>query len=259
MYFCENRSIIMVIILPWNRLWLNHPFCSAARNSPACKGKSLRCLRKCRLSYIDTSPPLSARRHLTAALWGPSRLHLGCQTHPHQTWCAPRHLGVVGRLFSAPNSKLFAGNYGCNRRSVIWAHGTPRAAPGTECEAVRCGRAGCVAVEGEGRLRREFEVKRQKTSTSSVSVREPPSPAQAGLFFGALLTPRGDFFAFKGATCLSTGSSTVTAIKSQSLSSLGLRPFTPVCVLPLPTQMKASLPKAMSLIASGKESEEVIG
>ncbi len=26
----------------------------------------------------------------------------------------------------------------------------PRAAPGTECEAVRCGRAGCVAVEGEG-------------------------------------------------------------------------------------------------------------
>jgi hypothetical protein len=32
----------------------------------------------------------------------------------------------------------------------------PRAAPGTECEAVRCGRAGCVAVEGEGRLRCEF-------------------------------------------------------------------------------------------------------
>jgi hypothetical protein len=26
----------------------------------------------------------------------------------------------------------------------------PRAAPGTECETVRCGRAGCVAVEGEG-------------------------------------------------------------------------------------------------------------
>src|SRR5215471_16102329 len=51
-------------------------------------------------------------------------------------------------LFSAPNSELFTGNYGCNRRSVIWAHGTPR----TECEAVRCSRAGCVAVEDEGRL-----------------------------------------------------------------------------------------------------------
>jgi len=32
----------------------------------------------------------------------------------------------------------------------------PRAAPETQCEAVRCGRAGCVAVEGEGRLRCEF-------------------------------------------------------------------------------------------------------
>jgi hypothetical protein len=66
--------------------WLHG--CSAARNSPACKGKSLRCLRKCRFSYIDTSPALSARRHLTAALrysarppQGPSRSHLGCQTH----------------------------------------------------------------------------------------------------------------------------------------------------------------------------------
>src|SRR5262245_56944939 len=38
------------------------------RNSPACKGKSLRCLRKSRFAYIDTSPALSARRHLTAAL-----------------------------------------------------------------------------------------------------------------------------------------------------------------------------------------------
>src|SRR5262249_1982583 len=44
--------------------------CSAARNSPACKGKSLRCLRKCRFAYIDNSPALSARHHLTAALWG---------------------------------------------------------------------------------------------------------------------------------------------------------------------------------------------
>src|SRR5262249_28697035 len=66
--------------------------CSAARNSPACKGKSLRCLRKSRFAYIDTSQALSARRHLTAAL-RPSRLHLGCQTH--QTWCAPGHLGAV--------------------------------------------------------------------------------------------------------------------------------------------------------------------
>jgi hypothetical protein len=62
-----------------------------AQPSPTCKGKNLRCLRKCRLPYIDTSPALS--RQLTAALWGPSRLHLGCQTH--QTWCAPRHFGAV--------------------------------------------------------------------------------------------------------------------------------------------------------------------
>jgi hypothetical protein len=41
---------------------------SAARNSPPCKGKRLRCLRKCRFPYIDTSPALSVRRHLTAAL-----------------------------------------------------------------------------------------------------------------------------------------------------------------------------------------------
>src|SRR5262249_23922019 len=75
-------------------------FCSGARNLPACKGKSLRCLRKCRFSYIGTSPAPSARRHLTAALrysacppHRPSCLHLGCQTH--QTWCAPRHLGAA--------------------------------------------------------------------------------------------------------------------------------------------------------------------
>ena len=62
--------------------------CSAERNSAACKGKSLRCLRKLRFLYIDTSPALSARRHLTAALCysaRPSRLHLGCQTR--QTYC----------------------------------------------------------------------------------------------------------------------------------------------------------------------------
>jgi hypothetical protein len=59
--------------------------CSADRNSPAGKGKSLRCLRKCRFPYIDTSRALSARRHLTAAPRRPSRLRLGCQTH--QTYC----------------------------------------------------------------------------------------------------------------------------------------------------------------------------
>jgi hypothetical protein len=36
----------------------------------------------------------------------------------------------IGRLFSAPNSKLFAGNYGCNRRRMARS----RATPGTECE-----------------------------------------------------------------------------------------------------------------------------
>src|SRR5262245_32662291 len=70
--------------------------------------------------------------------------------------------------------KTFRMDYGCNRRRMA----RRRAAPGAACEAVRCSRAGC---EAEGRLCCEFEVKRQKTSTSSVSVREPPSPAQAGL------------------------------------------------------------------------------
>ena len=57
--------------------------CSAAR-----KGRSPRCLHKCRFLYIDTSPALSARHHLTAALrysarppQRPSRSYLGCQTH----------------------------------------------------------------------------------------------------------------------------------------------------------------------------------
>jgi hypothetical protein len=110
MYFCENRSIIMGHHSPLEAL---------AQPSPTCKGKSLRCLRKCRFPYIDTSPALS--RHLTAAL------HLGCQTH--QTWCAPRHFGAVpsliDRLFSAPNSKRFARNYGCNRRSHLGAWHAP--------------------------------------------------------------------------------------------------------------------------------------
>src|SRR5215813_3408787 len=156
-------------------------FCPAARNLPACKGKSLRCLRKCRFSYIGTSPAPSARRHLTAALrysacppHRPSCLHLGCQTH--QTWCAPRHLGAAPCQLVACSARPiqnFRMDYGCNRRRMA----RRRAAPGTACEAVRCSRAGC---EAEGRLCCEFEVKRQKTSTSSVSVREPPSPAQAG-------------------------------------------------------------------------------
>ena len=134
-----------------------HHGCSAARNLPACKSKSLRCLRKCRFSYIDTSPALPARRHLTAALrysacppHRPSCLHLGCQTH--QTWCAPR-TSRSRQLSRAPNSKLFAGHYGCNRRSHLGAQhalGRRMEPIGTECEAVRCGRAGC---EGEGRLR----------------------------------------------------------------------------------------------------------
>ena len=150
-------------------------FCSAARNSPACKGKSLQCLRKCRFSYIDTSPALSAQRHLRAALrysacppHRPSCLHLGCQTH--QTWCAPRHLepppASIGRLFNEPNSKLFAGNYGCNRRSHL-AHGTPQDGAWNRmrglCVAVAQVakvKAGCVAHRSE-----ETEV------TSSVSVR----------------------------------------------------------------------------------------
>jgi hypothetical protein len=79
----------------------------------------------------------------------------------------------------APNSKLFAGNYGCNRRSH-WAHGTPQGGAWNRMRgcALRSRRLCC------GRRRRRvalrIEVKRQKTSTSSVSVREPPSPAQAG-------------------------------------------------------------------------------
>src|SRR5215467_11444395 len=115
--------------------------------------RCVRCLRKVRFSYIDTSPALSARRHLRAALrysacppHRPSCLDLGCQTH--QTWRAPDILGpppaLIGRLF-----KTFAVNYGCNRERPL-AHGTPQGGGGTECEAVRCGRPGC---EGVGRLR----------------------------------------------------------------------------------------------------------
>jgi hypothetical protein len=44
--------------------------CSAARNSPACKGKSLRCLRKCRFAYIDTSPKFVGSFRKPLALLG---------------------------------------------------------------------------------------------------------------------------------------------------------------------------------------------
>jgi hypothetical protein len=106
MYFCENRSIIMGHHSPLP--------------SPTCKGKSLRCLRKCRFPYIDTSPALSVRRHLTAAL------HLGCQTH--QTWCAPRHFGAVpsliggkcgvGRLVTTRPARLGCASPGPSHRAT---------------------------------------------------------------------------------------------------------------------------------------------
>ena len=102
---------------------------SAARNSPACKGKSLRCLRKCRFAYIDTSPALAARRHLTAALH-PPRLHLGCQTH--QTWCAPGHLGAAP-CSAHPIQNFLPGTKVAIVRA-IWRMARPRTAPGTECE-----------------------------------------------------------------------------------------------------------------------------
>ena len=178
MHFCENRSTIMVIsfFLFWR------PGCSAARNSPACKDKNLRCLRKCRFAYIDTSPALSARRHLTAACFIQRALHTGLLAC---IWAVKliRHgalpdISKPRRVNWSPAQraqfKTFRMDYSCNRRRMA----RPRQAPGTACEAVRCSRAGC---EAEGRLCCEFEVKRQKTSTSSVSVREPPSPAQAGL------------------------------------------------------------------------------
>ena len=76
-------------------------------------------------------------------------------------------------LFSAPNSKLFAGNYGCN----IWRMARPRAAVEPNARL-------CVAVAQVVKVKagREIEVKRQKTSTSSVSVREPPSPLRRAMF-----------------------------------------------------------------------------
>jgi len=141
---------------------------SAARNSPACKGKRRRCLRKCRFSYIDTSPALPARRHLTAALCysacpphRPSCLHLGCQTH--QTWCAPGHLGAAP--CSAHPIQNFLPGTTVAIVGAIWRMARPRA--GLEPNARLCVafaqvvkmKAGCVAHRSE-----ETEV------TSSVSV-----------------------------------------------------------------------------------------
>src|SRR5215467_8843008 len=117
--------------------------------------RCVRCLRKVRFSYIDTSPALSARRHLRAALrysacppHRPSCLDLGCQTH--QTWCAPRHLGaapcqLVACALSAPNSKLFA----WTTVAIVGAWHAPGRRLEPYVRAVRCGRAGC---DGEGRL-----------------------------------------------------------------------------------------------------------
>src|SRR5258706_8217430 len=49
--------------------------------------------------------------------------------------------------------------------------------------------------------------------------------------------------------CHSTGSAIATTIRVQSLSSLAHPSFTPICVLPLLSWIKASSPKATSLIA----------
>ena len=60
----------------------------------------------------------------------------------------------IGRLFSAPNSKRFAWNYGCNRRSSFGAWHAPgrRLEPHARlCVAVAQVvkmKAGCVATEG---------------------------------------------------------------------------------------------------------------
>jgi hypothetical protein len=80
-------------------------------------------LRKCRFSYIDTSPALSARRHLTAALRYSARPpHTHTHTHTHNSGLLGRIQAVklirhttsrifraapaVGRLLPAPGSKL---------------------------------------------------------------------------------------------------------------------------------------------------------
>jgi hypothetical protein len=51
-------------------------------------------------------------------------------------------LCLIGRLFSAPNSQLFAGNYGCNRGSHLGA----RHALGRRMERLEPNAKLCVAV-----------------------------------------------------------------------------------------------------------------
>jgi hypothetical protein len=142
--------------------------CSAARNSPACKGKSLRCLRKCRFAYIDTSPAVSARRHLTAAL-RPSRF---CQTH--QT-CALPDVSEPSPDGSTAEVLLIGSAHPIQNvcrelqlRRIRKAR--PTAAHGTDWNRTK---GGAFIAQVEGRLHCKFEVKRQKTSASSS--REPPS------------------------------------------------------------------------------------
>ena len=64
-------------------------------------------------------------------------------------------LCLIGRLFSAPNSQLFAGNYGCNRGSHLGArHALGRRMERLEPNAKLCVavaqvvkvQAGCVAI-----------------------------------------------------------------------------------------------------------------
>src|SRR5262249_37619832 len=63
---------------------------------------------------------------------------------------------------------------------------------------------GCALRSPRLRRRRQVALrsKQEKDFKLRVSVREPPSPAQAGVFFGALLTPAGRGFAFKGLALL---------------------------------------------------------
>jgi hypothetical protein len=55
--------------------------------------------------------------------------------------------------------KTFAGNYGCNRRGHLGAWHAPGRRLEPKYEAVRCSRAGCVAVEAERQIALRFEVK----------------------------------------------------------------------------------------------------
>jgi hypothetical protein len=121
MYFCENRSIIIGHHSPLEFLvlasWLlgSAKFARLQRQTPA----------------MFAQMPLFVYRHLTGAV---------CTTSSD----GRRFMGMIALFLSnlsdmvrsptsrsrRPIQKLFAGNYGCNRR-VIWAHGTP---PGRRLE-----------------------------------------------------------------------------------------------------------------------------